>query len=182
MKTISIFLVSLLFGFLTIAQDETHDPKAREVLDKVSDKTSAYTSVKASFSYTLESEQDKTSDTHEGDFLKKGNKYRINLMGSVVYYNGETQWTHLKDADEVQITVPDMSEENILNPNYIFDFYKKGFKYRYNGEVSEAGKNLHEIDLFPEQPKGKQYTRIRLKIDKSKNDIYSIKVFGRDGT
>lgn len=177
---------------MTAQNSTVYDPKAKSVLDKVSAKADECSTIKANFSYSMENVMEKTKDTHEGSFISKGNKYVISLMGSDVYFDGKTRWTHLKDADEVNITEPDMSEENFLNPTYIFVFYKKGYKYKYVQETTVNGKKMHEIDLFPEKPeqkdvykekpKQKDFTRVKLLVEKETDQIYQVKVFGRDGT
>ncbi|MBI4649534.1 MAG: outer membrane lipoprotein carrier protein LolA [Bacteroidia bacterium] len=181
-----IFLLSILMFVVTFyakSQQTTnmYDTKAKEILDQTSAKIKSYTSVKLAFSYTIDNQQNNTSDTHDGEFLIKGNKYRINLMSSIVYNNGTTQWTLLADADEVQITEPDAASDNILTPANIFTFYEKEIKYKYNGEKQENGKTVYEIELFPEQPKEKKYTRVKLNIEKTTYHIASIKYFGKDG-
>lgn len=179
---ILLFIAACTFSFALNAQNANmYDPKAKAILDKVSEEAKTFSTIKAKFSYTLESQQDNTSDTHEGNFITKGKKYKIELMGSVIYFDGKTQWTHMKEAEEVNISEPDLSDDNILNPTNIFSFYAKGFKYKYNSELTENGVKVHEIDLFPENPTEKQYTRVRVKIKSADNSIYSIKYFGRDG-
>jgi outer membrane lipoprotein-sorting protein len=49
------------------------------------------------------------------------------------------------------------------------------------GEFTANGQTFYQIDLYPEQPKQKNYSIIKLKIDKAKNQLQSIKMIGKDG-
>ncbi len=186
MKTILInFIIAFsILSFSVNAQKSDYnpkDPKAKEVLDKLTNKAKSYSSMHVEFDYTMENLQEKSNDKHSGEFWIKDKKYKIHLMGSHIYFDGKTQWTHMVDAEEVNVTEPDEDDESILNPTNIFSFYKEGFKYRYNDVKTINGIQVHEIDLFPENPKEKQFTKVRLHINKSNNDIQSIKYFGKDG-
>jgi outer membrane lipoprotein-sorting protein len=90
-------------------------------------------------------------------------------------------WTYLKESNEVNITSPDPKDDNTLNPAKIFTIYESGYKIRFIRERFEKNRALYEIELYPIDLK-KDYTKINLKIDKDKNQIFSMKRFGKDGT
>lgn len=183
MKNIlSLLIIAVFVSGSALAQDELQDPKAKSILDKVSEKAQGFSTIKASFSYTLSSEKDGTDETQEGSFIKKGNKYKVSMLGTDIYFNGTKRYTHIIDADECQITKPEPGDDDIMNPNYIFNFYKKGFKYKLKGEETIKGEIVNKIELFPENPKDKQYFKIELNIEKNTNHIHSMKYFGKDGT
>lgn len=177
----SIFLTFALLGYLSAQTTyQAVDPKAKEILDKVSAKTKAYKTIEAEFSFILENKQEDMTDSQKGKIWIKGNKYKIDLMGTSTYYDGKTQWTHMKDAEEVNVTEPDPNDDNTLNPAKMFTIYEKGYKIRYINEKFEDARQLVVIDLYPVDLK-KDYSRITLKIDKAKMQIYSLQRFGKDG-
>ncbi|PZX13847.1 outer membrane lipoprotein-sorting protein [Breznakibacter xylanolyticus] len=174
-----------LFSLLSLALMSTmltaqNTQKAKEILDQVSAKTKTYTTISADFSFSLENQQEKINEVHQGSIKVKGNKYAVKLMGVETFFDGKNQWTYMKDAGEVQVIVPDAADESVLNPAKIFTMYEKGFKFSYIGEKTEGGKVLYEIDLFPEN-RDKPFSRIKLLIQKDNLQLYSFKQIGKDG-
>lgn len=154
--------------------------KAKQILDKVALKTKGYQTIKADFSFTLENIQEKMSDTHNGNILIKGNKYKVDLMGVETYFNGKTIWMYLKDVEEVNISDPDLSNDETLNPATIFTIYEKGYKYLHVGETTQNGKKADIIDLFPEE-RNKPFSRVKLVVYQDNSQIGKITQIGKDG-
>lgn len=157
------------------------DPKAKTILDKVSSKNKSYKTIKAEFAIILENKKENIKDTKKGLIWIKGNKYKIDLMVSTIFFDGKTQWTYMKESNEVNITEPDPKDDNTLNPAKIFSIYESGFKIRFIKEKFEKNRAIYEIELYPKDLK-KDFTKINLKIDKDKMQIFSMKRFGKDGT
>lgn len=171
-----IFILIVFIPFLSFSQNE----KAKKILDKVSEKTASYPSIKAEFNFIMENLQEDIKEESFGKLWTKDDMYKLKLLGRTEYFNGKTKWTHLVDEEEVTISNTDGSNENEMNPAKLLTIYKEGFKYYYKQERYEKGRALHVIDLIPKDL-DKDYSRIRLKIDKDKNLIYSMKRFGKDG-
>lgn len=106
-------------------------------------------------------------------------------MDTETYFDGETKWVYIIDANEVNISSVeeeiDNAENEILNdPTKIFSMYQEGFKYMLLDDRVVEGKSVNVVDLVPESLE-KNYSRIRLFIDKEKSQLYSIKYFSKDG-
>jgi len=187
MKKIIAFL--FLFSTLIVKGQQTTprpdykeiDPKAKSILDKVSAKNKALKTIKAEFAIILENKKDNIKDSKKGTIWIKGNKYKIDLAVSTIFFDGKTQWTYMKEVNEVNITDPDPKDDNTLNPAKIFSIYESGYKIRFIKEKFEKNRALYEIELYPKDLK-KEFTKISLKIDKDKMQIFSMKRFGKDGT
>ncbi len=171
-KTTLIALLAL--GCLTsVAQN---DPKAKKILDEVSAKTKAYTSIKAEFSKTTE-KKDKTKDTQDSKLETKGAKYKLVIPGHEIYCDGKTVWDFVKDANEV--IIKDMEVDNdALNPSTIFTMYEKGYKYKFDDEDATT----QTVSLFPENPDKQKFHTVKLSIDKFKKQIISVKMMMKDGS
>lgn len=178
-KIIFCIVLFSLTGGMSFAQSEAsgHDPKAKKVLDKVSAESKKLKSMNIVFKYTVENKQDDLSETNNGYAFMKGQSYKIILPGNEIISDGKTVWTIMSEAEEVTISEPGPESESIFNPAKLFTIYESGFKYRYLGEEG----NKHVIDLYPENPAEKNYSRVRLKVDKSKHEIREIKTFRKDG-
>jgi len=180
-KTIIFSIIMLIFSEIYSQETLAKDPKATEILDKVSKKTKSFETIRIKFSYTLENTKANAKETYTGYAFLKGNKYKLILAGTDIFTDGKNLYSYLKDAQEMTITLPKEDDDNIFNPAKLFTVYEKGFKYQYLGEETENSKKFEIIDLFPEQVKKKNYSRIRLKIDAKELIISSIKSFGKDG-
>lgn len=177
-KNISLSLILILSAIGVNAQDA----KAKAILDELSAKTKAYTSIKATFSYTLENKDQKIKETQEGTVTIKGNKYKLEIAKQEVICDGKAVYTIIKEAKEVQINnMPDPNNTESINPANIFTMYEKGFKNKFDGEKVEGGKTYQIISLFPTDPKGKQYHTVKLYIDKAAKQVNKILVFSKDG-
>ncbi len=176
MKKVYLLTAIILFISTNIF---SQDQKAKAVLDKLAKKTKTYSTIKAEFAFKLENKEDNVSDTYKGTVWIKGNKYRVDLMGSIVFFDGKTKYTYLKESNEVNITEPD-DDDDVLDPSKIFTMYNKDFKYKFVSDKFEDTRALQTVDLFPKDLE-KEYSRVRLRIDKTKNQIFEIKQFGKDG-
>ena len=121
-----LFFILFLFPCLILAQDQ----KAKSILDQLSDKTKSYTSIEAKFTNSYFSSVTDINESQSGTLYIKNDAYRIELEVQIIICDGETNWTYLKDDNEVNITEID-DEENELNPSKIFTLYENGYKYKF---------------------------------------------------
>ncbi len=174
------YFCSILFSLILIPSAQAqYDPKALEILDAMSKKYKAIDAFEANISYTLTNEIDKINEEFKGKITVKGDKFRLALPEQEVINNGTTLWTYLPDAKEVNIDNYDPSSEDI-NPSKIYDLYKKGFKYLYLKDETEAGVLCEVVDLVPEK-KDSQYFKIRMNIGKKDKSIKSWTMFDKGG-
>jgi len=172
MNKLSIILFSvIILPFALHGQDQAD---TKSLMDRVSKKLQSYTTLKAEFSFTLSNPEEKIDDTHDGSLLLNGSKYRLNIMGILAICDGETLWTVNEELKEANIIDPD--ENEMFNPKSIFTLYEKNFKYE---PVAVAGDKV-TVDLFP-TGKDETYSRIRMDILKSKDQIDRVVYFSKDG-
>lgn len=155
------------------------DPKAKEILDKVSAKYEAYNAFRVEFSYVINNLRKNYKDTIPGTFFLKGDKYKLFFMDNEVFYDGDKLVTMMIDANEATITTPPKNSDAIINPAELFAVYKKDFKYSYRDKMSDN--TFHVIDLYPENAGEKKYSRIRIKIRRNDNALESINKFDKSG-
>jgi outer membrane lipoprotein-sorting protein len=104
-------------------------------------------------------------------------------MGQDIYSDGNIVWYVMKEDMEVHVkSIDEFKEETNIDPSNIFNQYDKGFKSKFYQEETVNGKALNTIDLFPENPGSKPYSRVRLGVDKQTNHIVYSMTFGKDGT
>ena len=158
------------------------DAKAKEILDKLSQTTRSYKAIQIDFSFILENKVANVKETNDGWVAMKGKSYRLHMpaLGTEIFCDGTTVWSYLTDANEVNVTDNDPSEEGSLNPANIFTIYEKGFKYSFVNEEAVNGKTAQVIDLFPTD-KGKEFNKVRLYVDKIKSQILKAVTYNKDG-
>jgi outer membrane lipoprotein carrier protein len=191
MISIKTFITGLVFCIASavFAQQpkEVVDAKAKGILDEVATKTKGYTSIKTEFTNVSEKQvtntQSKVTDSQSGSLQLKGEKFKLEIKGQVIFCDGKTQWTYIKESNEVQVNnAPDPKATDNLSPVTVFTLYEKGYKYKYEKEDDVNGTKVDIVDIFPIAPDKKSYHTIKLTIDKAKKEIISMKILNKNGT
>jgi outer membrane lipoprotein-sorting protein len=178
MKTQPI-LASFLIFFCVNPLLKAQDKKASDILDQIQTKTQSYTSMKFEFTYSMENKSQGINESMDGVLFIKGDSYRLTIAGQEVICDGETVWTFIKDANEVQINYVEEGNDAIT-PSKLFTSYNKNYKSKYIKEINENGKAVQVIDLTPIE--GRSFSRIELKVEKGLNEILSFTVFDKNGS
>jgi outer membrane lipoprotein-sorting protein len=177
MKVLFAAAVHLLAS-ITISYAQ-NDPKATEILKSVSAKYKSYSSIKATFSLNRLDQKTRKNEKFDGALTLSGAKYTFSLADQQVISDGKTNWTFLKDANEVQVSDL-VTSDGSITPSTIFTLYEKGFKTKFLGEQVQAGAPVQMIELTPEDSK-KAFFKIVLTIDKSGKFVKEAKIFEKSG-
>jgi len=179
MKIIYLFS-ALVLTFTTLFGQQ--DPKAKVILDKLAQTSKSYKTIQIDFSFSLANKSGSVSETNEGWVALKGKNYRLHMpaMGMEVFSNGLVTWSYMTGSNEVNISENDPNGDASLNPANLFTIYEKGFRYSYVKDESVGAAMAAVIDLFPID-KSKDFTNVRLWVDKSKHQILRAKTFNKDG-
>lgn len=164
----------LAFVSVSMAQDA----KAKAILDKLSMKMDALTTMKFEFSYTMQNTQDNIHETKTGSIYIKGDKYRLYIEDQVVISDGLTIWTYFKEENEVQINDADPDNQN--SPNKMLTSYSDNYKAKFIKEITKGGKFVYVLDLTPLA--AQSFYKVRLEIDKTRNTIISSTVYDKNGS
>jgi len=177
MKTVLGILFLGLTAFGATAQVDT---KAKSILDKVSKLTKTYKTISVDFSMTITSPEG-SPIKQKGKALMKGDKYFLTLPDQEIYCDGKTVSTYIKDDNECYVSDVDDMESDMVQPSELLTIWEKGFTYKYSKELTFAGKQVHEILLFPKDKKNSKYHTIVIRIDKAKNEVVYAHIKGKDG-
>ena len=119
MKKILLFILGLaITGVGATAQNAT---KARQILDK----TASIVGNKGGASANFTMKGGKTSTS--GKISIKGNKFMATTPEASVWYDGKTQWTYMKNTEEVNISTPTEAQQAQMNPYKFITMYKSGY-------------------------------------------------------
>ncbi|MBK6833890.1 MAG: outer membrane lipoprotein carrier protein LolA [Bacteroidetes bacterium] len=114
-KIVSVLMFLVVASSTIVAQDQ--DPKAKAILDDVSKTTKAYKTITTEYTLTVLNKEKKQTDKQSGKIQVKGNKFRLEIPGSIIVCDGKTVWTYNKDAPEVSIKNYEPSGDDAMDSN-----------------------------------------------------------------
>lgn len=172
-KSYTILIILALCATTAFSQTK----KAEAILDKVREKTESYRSIKIKFTYEMKNDRAGIYEMEQGILLVKKEKYRLDIAGQTVINDGETVWTYIEEANEVQINSVDEEDESIITPTTLLSSYTEDYKPKYEGEGVWMGYDVHMIELKPLEDKSYKY--IKLKTDKEKDRLLQIAIYDK---
>ena len=160
-KTLLISLSFIIYHLsFSVAQAQT----ATSVLDKAAATITMKEGVKADFKMTG------SMGSTSGTIVVKGKKFHATTPQASVWFDGKTQWTYMKDNDEVNISNPNESQLQAINPYNFINLYKKGYKATLNSDgnnhvvhltASSADRKIKELFISVDK-KTYQPTQVKL--------------------
>ncbi len=156
------------------------DKSADKLLNTISNRYKKFKTIKADFTYAVESKADKSQEKQKGTIFVKGNKFRLDIAGQLIICDNQTVWTYSKEVNEVQVNTYNPKQATIRLDD-IFTMYDKGFIYKMEEEKKEGGRDIAIIELTPKDKK-KNFFKIRLTVDKTNQSIIKSVVYDKNGT
>lgn len=168
--------------FVAIFSSAQQNDKAKDILDKVSEKTSLFSTIAADFSFSMENKEMEIDEKNEGSIKLKGQKYSVVLpdIGIHVFSDGITLWNYMKDGNQVTVSNIDDESSDLMDPSAIFNIYEKGFDSKFISEKVVGNKTIYQIDLFPGSDEY-DVSKITVFINKATFMIQSAILYGTDG-
>lgn len=157
MKRIYI-LLTLLLSLLSVSAQQT--AKAREILDKTAETYRKAGGISIIF-----------GGSQNGKLLLKGDRFHLVTDEIETWFDGKTQWSYLKQNNEVNITTPAPEELQAVNPYALLSAYRQGFDYRYNGTATYNGKQGETVILTPKDIK-QELKSLTLTVSKTYEPLY----------
>lgn len=128
-----IFLINLVGRI-----NATNNIQARIILDK----TAACIGSKGGTSANFQILGGKIKTT-SGSIAIKGNKFHARTPQAIIWYDGKTQWTYMKKANEVNISSPTVAQQVSINPYTFINIYRSG--YNITMKVIDKNYQIHLI-------------------------------------
>ena len=125
MKKICFLITAALLSVATCAQT------AKSVLDKAAANITVKSGVQAEFKMTG------SMGNTSGTIAIKGRKFLATTPQAIVWFDGKTQWTYMKNNDEVNISTPTEAQLQAINPYNFINLYKNG----YTATLNSSGKD-----------------------------------------
>jgi outer membrane lipoprotein carrier protein len=115
------YLLLLLGGSWYPAIARHQEREVLALLDSISQRN-----FQATFTYSSRSPQEQPKEIFKGEITVHGNQYHLTTQQQEIINNGQTIWTYLVEANEVQITDYD-PEQTAAMPWTIFANYRQDY-------------------------------------------------------
>lgn len=161
MKRTFVYLLLAIFSLSIAAQK---DAAAKAILDKTASllKTKSLSASFIAESFTGRSLKGKT----EGILYMKGNKFHVKTADAIMWFDGKTQWTYVRQNEEVNINTPSRAELQQINPYAFISMYSSGFNYKKLSDTNLRSQKCYVVHLTA-QTKAQNIQELTLYIDKS---------------
>ena len=123
MKKTFFLIFAIFIAFMVQGQTK----KAEKILDDLSMKIKSYESFYTDFTFEINNPDSKVNESDKGKLLVQGDNYRLSVAGQIVICDGETIWTYIEEAEEVQINSLE-DDDGMISPSNILTFYDKNYK------------------------------------------------------
>ena len=176
-----VLLMGIILLTALYVKSAQQDTKAKEILDKVSEKTRSFSTLSADFSFTMKNEEMEIDEKNEGTIKFKGKKYSVDIkdLGFKIFSDGNTVWNYMEDGNQVTISTLEDSGNDLMDPTSLFNIYERGFQSKFLGEEKENGKDVYKIELLPDSDEY-DVSKIIVSIDKNTMMIQSAVLYGTD--
>lgn len=173
-----IFLLLLFVCGLqgAFAQKSTQARKVLEATESAFEKGGGVSAQFTAASFSNGQSQGSTS----GTMRIKGKKFQLKTDNIITWFDGKTQWSYLKQNDEVNVSTPTAAELQSMNPYAILGIYKKGYNYSMQ-EGTLRGKGVYTVHLTAQQ-KSNEIQEILLDVEKGSYTPYCIRFRQKNGT
>ncbi len=169
---LAFFVVSLTFS--------QNEPKAEKLVGEVLEQIKNYENISVKFSYNLENQATNTSEETNGEVYINGEKYRMELDGNIIIYDGQKLYTVNNTDEEVKISSVD-EEDNSISPSKMLTFFEEGYNYKWDIEQNQKGRIIQYIKLIPIDTNA-DYKNVLLGTDKYTKNISNVIYTMNNGT
>lgn len=145
-------IIILFLSALTISAAGNTSSEARKVLDKAAAKVNLNKGATASFTVSNEK-----MGSRSGSITIKGKMFYARTSDATMWYNGKTQWVYNSKTDEVNVSTPNATQQQSMNPYTFLNLYKNGYDMSLTKAAS--GKEVHLVG------KGKSISEMYILID-----------------
>lgn len=191
MKNLLSQLCLFIVGSLTLsAQPSAYtsakdsDPEAVALVKSLRAKYDGYRTLEADFRLDI-ALPGQPVDSQKGTIKRRGDLVRFRLGEQEGILTADAAYLIQHGNKEVMISnLPeDGQQSGVLTPQTLFSFYEgDNYVLAYRGDESAGGKKVAVVELKPLDRDHSEFTKLRLLVDKAKQEIVSVKAFTPDGT
>lgn len=167
------YLIALICVILTQASF-AQSQEAKKILDATANAFNQANGITAQFTIKT-STNGQSQGQISGTMQLKGNKFKITTPTTITWFDGKTQWSYIRDNEEVNVSNPNKKEIANMNPYSYINMYKTGYKYTLGSTKSLRGHSTSEVILSATDKK-KNAETIIITVDKKTYEPLCIRV------
>lgn len=177
MKKLGIIALFCCFASLLFAEV---NQEAVALLDKTSSIYKNSTGTEISLKISIDDAQTGQSQSVNGTLKTRDKRFVLSTSFATMNFDGTNLYIYQPDVNEITISSPSNEDVKDMDPTQIMSSYSEGFKIPQPEYVTENGKNIAIVSLYPED-KAEDFHRLSLKIDLSNNFPMQITTYGKNG-
>src|SRR5574344_114385 len=154
-------LVAMLI--LCVQGSFSQESAARKVLDKAAASLGGG-GITASFSVNTFNGTALQGGT-SGSISIKGSKFHASTPQAIVWFDGKTEWTYMKNNDEVNVSTPTAAQLQQMNPYHFINIYKQGYSMKLI-KTKLRNTPVYEVHLKA-QSKSQELQQVLISVDKN---------------
>jgi outer membrane lipoprotein-sorting protein len=147
MKKVFSLIICLSFIACSFAQ---LDPKSMELLDKMSNTYKNSTGTELQLKIELEDAQSGTTNSIKGTLKTHGKRFILDTALANMTFNGKYLYMYNKQANEITVSEPVTEDLEGIDPTAIMGSYKTGYTITAPEIITEGGREIAVISLYPE--------------------------------
>lgn len=159
------YAIVLVLVAMILQVNAQNDPKAKKILDAVSNTVKAYKTISAGFSIKSVSSRGVNNGTKAGTIITKGQKYVLKEGKTEILCDG-TKTYNYDGSKTITVSAVEESGQTLTPQKILSGSYDKDFSYRLVGTKG----NFHEIEMKPLDNR-KNFSKVNIFVDKTKNMI-----------
>lgn len=174
MKTFIYSIALLLFSINNVSAQKSTD--SQDIINKLVSSLST-TTIKTDFELIISDKNKLNSQSNQGSFTMKAQKFVLDMSEAKVWFDGKTQWTFTPQTNEVSITEPSEDEIASINPLAVLNGYRAKSNLSFS-KIKSAENYI--IDMTAKSAKD-DFSKIEVQVSKNSKQLKSIKMLDKNG-
>jgi outer membrane lipoprotein-sorting protein len=175
--SITLVTICVLISIPTEAQQAEADKLLAEVQENIKQLEPLEAELELIIDFPEEGEEKQMIQVKQ-----QGKKYRVKLDNMLIISDGETRWTYLEAANEVQIDRAASADFQMGSlQGWIEMMGAEEYTYAITGEEMVDGKEVLNIEFKPNDP-ASQYSKARIRVSKKEKLPVTMEAFEKTGT
>ncbi len=173
-----LFLLTALF--LSLPLFSQRNAEAIAIMDKAYAGFEKSKGIELLFETTTIDADGNTYPTETGKAYIKGDRFKLEMEAMHIWFDGETQWVFIKDANEVNISKPVGQEIAAVSPLALLGMYKNGYLLKAPVSKTVNHNPVYQIEMQPATG-NKDFKMVTASINKNNFTVVQVVLTATNG-
>ncbi|MCE5206077.1 MAG: outer membrane lipoprotein carrier protein LolA [Porphyromonadaceae bacterium] len=166
-----VILFAALLLYLPLFSQNNATSKA--IMDKAFAGFETSQGIQLFFKITSTDAKGNAYEPQTGAAFIKGNRFKLEMESTDIWFDGETQWVYIKETNEVNISKPDGQELATVSPLALLGMYKNGYILKVPISKTINGIPVWQIEMIPATG-NKNFKAVTAAISKKNNTVVQV--------